>query len=75
LEIKGIMTSAQPGEIVGKVAGVKIAAGEGVLFPGVPYLELCARVAVVPGITDGIGRLSGFLQVGHIGAAARNRVV
>jgi len=70
LEIEGVMAGTQPSEIVVKVAGVKKTAGECVLLSGVPYLELSTRVIVVPGITEGTGRLRSLLQVGHIGTAA-----
>ena len=72
LKIKGVMTGTQAREIEGKVVGVKEATGVAVFLTGVPYPELCARVGIAPGITDGTGALPGLLQRCHIETAAGN---
>jgi len=64
------MSSAQTRKTVGKAAGIKEPAVVPVFLSDVPNLVLCAGVGVAPPVSEGIGGLSGFLQVGHAGAAA-----
>lgn len=63
------MAGTQPGEIVGKVVGIKKATRVAILRPVVPNLVLGAHITTAPGIAQGIGGFPGLLQIGDFRAS------